>query len=213
LEFYFSPSESFSVALFQKDFTNPIELVQLPASDELLGLRNAREAVNRGVELDLYRSFGWVGQVEWMPDFVRNLPLDDVFLGANYAWIESEIDLGDQQGTQTNAIRPLQGQSPYVVNLSLSYQQPEGRTEATLLYNISGERISRVGDSGLPDVYEQPFGQLDFTLSQALPWEGWKLKLRLRNLLDPEVEFLQGDQPTNLYRKGREAAFSVEWKF
>ncbi len=212
-EYYFSPSESFSVALFQKDFSNPIELVQLPASDELLGLRNAREAINRGVELDLYKSLGFFGRVAWMPEVVKRLPLDDVYVGANYAWIESEIDLGDQQGTQTNAIRPLQGQSPYVVNFSLSYQKPDGATEATLLYNVSGKRISRVGDSGLPDIYEQPFGQLDFTLSQALPWEGWKLKLRLRNLLDPEVEFLQGDQPTNLYRKGREAALSVEWKF
>jgi hypothetical protein len=212
-EYYFSPSESFSVALFQKDFINPIELVQLPASDELLGLRNAREATNRGIELDLYKSLDFVERFDWMPAFIKAWPLADVYVGANYAWIESEIDLGDNQGTQTNAIRPLQGQSPYVANLSLSYQHPEGRTEATLLYNVSGERISRVGDSGLPDIYEQPFNQLDFTLSQELPWEGWKLKLRLRNLLDPEVEFLQGDQPTNLYRKGREAAFSVEWKF
>jgi hypothetical protein len=212
-EYYFSPSESFSVALFQKDFVNPIELVQVPASDQLLGLRNAREAVNRGVEFDLYKSLDFAERIEWLPGFLRGLPLADVYVGANYAWIESEIDLGDQQGTQTNSIRPLQGQSPYVLNLSLSYQKPDGATEATLLYNVSGERISRVGDSGLPDIYEQPFGQLDFTLSQALPWEGWKLKLRLRNLLDPDVEFLQGDQPTNLYRKGREAALSVEWKF
>ena len=81
----------------------------MPASDELLGLRNAREAVNRGIELDLYKSLGFVGRVAWMPDFLKRLPLDDVYAGANYAWIESEIDLGDQQGTQTNAVRPLQG--------------------------------------------------------------------------------------------------------
>lgn len=57
----------------------------------------------------------------------------------------SKIDLGDQQGTQTNAIRPLQGQSPYVANLSLAYLHPEGNIEATLLYNISGAHIRRLG--------------------------------------------------------------------
>lgn len=212
-EYYFSPSESFSVALFQKDFTNPIELVVVPASANLLNLKNAAAATNRGVEFDLYRSFDWVQRSDWMPGFLKRLPLADVYVGANYAWIDSEIDLGEQQGTQTNALRPLQGQSRYVLNLSLSYQHPAGRTEATLLYNVSGERISQVGDSGLPDVYEQPFNQLDFTLAQQLPWDGWRMRLRLRNLLDPEAEFLQGGLPTNEYRKGREAALSIEWRF
>jgi hypothetical protein len=90
---------------------------------------------------------------------------------------------------------------------------PDGDVEATLLYNISGERISQVGDSGLPDVYEQPFGQLDFTISAKLPWAGWKAKARLRNLLDPTSRFEQGDGVTREFKKGRELALSVEWSW
>lgn len=212
-EYYFNSLESFSVALFSKRFRNPIELVSVPASGNLLQIRNADRASNVGIEFDVYVSMAKLGASDWLPDFLRQLPWQDVYFGANYARIESEIDLGDNQGIQTNARRPLQGQSKYVGNASLSYQHPEGRTEATLLYNLFGERISRVGVSGLPDVYEQPFGQLDFTLSQELPWAGWKSKLRLRNLLDSEVEFTQGGKPTRTFRKGREAALSIEWSF
>ncbi len=212
-EYYFTTLESFSVAVFSKEFTNPIELVSSPASGELLQIENADSATNIGIEFDVYVSLDKVGRFDFLPGFLQRLPWEDIYFGANYARIDSEIDLGDNQGIQTNALRPLQGQSKYVANASLSYQPAEGNTEATLLYNVSGERIFRVGVSGLPDVYEQPFPQLDFTLSQKLPWEGFGLKLRLRNLLDSEAEFTQGGLPTRAYRKGREAALSVEWKF
>ncbi|MGQ0800511.1 MAG: carboxypeptidase regulatory-like domain-containing protein [Pseudomarimonas sp.] len=212
-EYYFNALESFSVALFSKEFTNPIELVSVPASGNLLQIRNAESATNVGIEFDVYKSLAPVGSLSWMPKFASNLPWSDIYFGANYAKIESEIDLGDNQGIQTNAVRPLQGQSKYVANASLSYLHPEGFTEATLLFNVFGERISRVGVSGLPDVLEQPFRQLDFTISQQLPWQQWKLKLRLRNLLDPAVNFTQGGESTRQFKKGREAAISVEWKF
>jgi hypothetical protein len=107
----------------------------------------------------------------------------------------------------------LQGQSPYVANLSLSYLPEDGDVEATLLYNVSGERISRVGIRGIPDTLEQPFHQLDFTLSAALPWDGWKAKLRLRNILDDTSEFLVGDQVARRFDKGREVAVSLEWRY
>jgi hypothetical protein len=212
-EYYFSPLESFSVALFRKQFTDPIELVSVPASGFLLQIRNAEQATNTGIEFDLYRSLGMVERFGWLPGPLRRLPWQDLYVGANYARIQSEIDLGDSQGIQTNALRPLQGQSKYVGNLSFGYQHPEGRTEATVLYNVFGERIARVGVSGLPDVYDEPLGQLDFTFSQALPAEAWRIKLRLRNLLDPTVRQTQGGAPTREFRRGREAQLSVEWRF
>jgi hypothetical protein len=211
-EYYFSTLESLSIALFSKEFTNPIELVSTPASGEVLALANADSATNIGIEFDVYKSLDGVGRLGFLPGVLQRLPWQDVYIGANYARIDSEIDLGDP-GIQTNAVRPLQGQSKYVGNASLSYLHPDGRTEAQLSWNVFGERIFRVGVNGLPDVYEQPFNQLDFTLSQKLPWDGFGLKLRLRNLLDPEVRFEQGGAPTRAYRKGREAALSVEWKF
>lgn len=212
-EYYFSSLESFSVALFRKTIDDPIEVVRQPGSGFLLTLENGTVAENTGIEFDVYRGLATFGDWQRLPGLLQRLPWDALYLGANYTRIESEVDLGDARGIQTNNVRPLQGQSPYVANLSLSYLPEHGRTEAALLYNVSGERIALVGVNGLPDVYEQPFHQLDLSVSTALPWEGWKAKLRLRNLLDPSVEFTQGDEVQRSYRKGREIAVSLEWRY
>ena len=212
-EYYFSATESVSVALFRKTIQDPIEVVRQPGSGFLLTLENGTVAENTGIEVDLYKNLGVVRGRRWLPAFLGRLPWDALYLGANYARIESEVDLGSAQGIQTNRVRPLQGQSPYVANLTLSWLPEDRDIEATLLYNVAGERIALVGVNGLPDILEQPFRQLDFTLGAALPWQGWKAKLRLRNLLDPKVEYTQGEQVQRHFRKGREVNLSVEWRF
>ena len=215
-EYYFSPSESVSVALFRKEFTNPIEKQLLPgAGSLLLTLANAQGATNQGIELDAYKQLSFLGR--WLDDrrwadWLDPIDWDNWYVSANYSWIDSTIQLDPaQSGFNTNLERPLEGQSPYVVNLQLGYLHPEGRREATLLYNVSGERIVQVGVDGQPDTYEQPFGQLDFNFKQKLG-EEWSFKVRLRNLLDPAVEFRQGEGANiREYRKGREIGLSLEW--
>lgn len=206
-EYYFSPSEVASVALFYKDFENPIEKLQIPSTGNVVSFFNARSATDWGIELDWYRSLGFVGG--WLGDDASSL-WDSLFLAANYAWIESDVDVAGLDLALTNDSRPLQGQSPYVANLQLGYQHPEGRRELTLLFNRAGKRIAQVGVQGLPDVYEQPVNQLDFTWLERLN-EEWALKLRLRNLLDPDVEFTQGDEFVRRHSRGREVLFTVEW--
>ena len=212
-EYYFSAIESFSVGVFRKEFDNPIELVRTAGSSDLLTLSNADAGETQGIEFDISRNLGYFETASWLPESWRKPFWQDLNVSANYAWIDSEIDLGDAVGIQTSERRPLQGQSKYLANVALSWFDPEGRSEATLLWNVAGERISSAGQSGLPDEYEQPFHQLDFTWARALAWDGWKVKLRLRNLLDPEVEYTQGDETSRRYRKGREVAATLEWKY
>lgn len=221
-ERYFSPTESLSVALFRKDFTNPIEKVQRAGSGTLLSFENALSAVSQGVEFDLYKHLGFIGRFgeRWAP-FARlkldRLPWEDLFVGLNYARIESNIRLDPVRNQfQTNDERPMQGQSPYVANLQLGYADGEGQTEATLLYNVFGRRIANVGVQGAEDVYEEPFHQLDFVFNRKLG-RGLALKLRLRNLLDDEVRYNQRDPvtgatlPIRRYRKGRELSLGLDW--
>lgn len=216
-EYYFSTTESVSVALFRKDFTRPIEKQLLPGSGSIqLTLQNAEGATNQGIELDAYKHLGfldrWFDGRGWASALRLDRPeWDNFFVAANYAWIDSEIRLDPaKSGFNTNLVRPLEGQSPYVANLQFGYQSPDGVREATLLYNVSGERIVQVGVDTQPDTYEQPFGQLDFNYRQALG-DDWSLRVRLRNLLDPKVEFRQGRETTREYRKGRELVLSLEW--
>ena len=212
-EYYFIGSDSVSVALFRKEFDDPIELVRTPASGDLLELRNADSAFVNGVEFEIGSNLGYFGDAQWVPEGIRNtIPWYDLGVSLNHTRIDSEVDLGAAVGIQTSSQRPLQGQSPYLTNLALTWFDPNAVHEATLLYNVAGKRVTKVGLQGLPDEYEQPFHQLDFSYSRTFA-DNWKLRLRLRNLLNPEAEYTQGSEVSRRYRKGREIAVNLEWSY
>ena len=213
-EYYFSETETFSAALFYKDFDKPIERILVPGTGELLSYINVDKATNYGIEFDVYKSLELLEERTWAnPSWLPTMNWPNWYIAANYTKIESEVELGSAAAIQTTRNRPLQGQSPYVSNLQVGYINPDSGRESSLVYNRFGSRISNVGIRGAPDIYEQAFNQLDFVYKQSLPWQGWVLKARARNLLDPKVEFTQGAGTTREYRKGRELQLGVEWKF
>ncbi|WP_223789986.1 TonB-dependent receptor domain-containing protein [Marinicella meishanensis] len=197
---YFSPGEFVSLSLFYKEFENPIEVTIFPGSANIISFQNALAAENTGIELEVYKDFSFLG------DRFANF-----YISANYAYIDSEIQL-DTSGPsgQTNNTRPLQGQSPYVANVQLGYDNADRGISASLLFNKFGARISEAGTSGRPDIYEQPFNQVDFVYSQALAGR-WKLSFKARNLLDDEVVFLQGDEITRTFTRGRSFSLGVSF--
>lgn len=197
---YFSPGEFVSLSLFYKEFENPIEVTIFPGSANIISFQNALAAENTGIELEVYKDFSFLG------DRFANF-----YVSANYAYIDSEIQL-DTSGPsgQTNNTRPLQGQSPYVANVQLGYDNTERGISASLLFNKFGERISEAGTSGRPDIYEQPFNQIDFVYSHAFA-DRWKVSFKAKNLLDDEVVFLQGDAVTRTFTRGRSFSLGVSW--
>ena len=205
-EYYLSEADSLSVALFDKRFDAPIERIRLPGSSPLASFANALGAHNYGIELDASSHLGFVRRWWDVP------VMDDLYVGFNYARIKSTVELDPASASyQTNLTRPMQGQSPYVVNFQLGYVPPDGRFEATLLFNRFGRRISEVGVQRQPDIYEEAFNALDLQFRQRFARD-WRWTLRLRNLLDPAVRYTQGGLPTREYRRGREVLFSLEWR-
>jgi outer membrane receptor protein involved in Fe transport len=219
-EYYFSPSESFSIAGFYKEFANPIEKTfSSGGSAKIITLQNALAAELTGVEVDYSRSLGWIEDFDWLDwladfewGFIGPFNWEHYILGFNYAWIESSVEIDTSLTTQTNPDRPLQGQSPWVVNFQFGYYNPDSSTEWTLLYNEFGERITQAGVLGQPDMYEQPFPQLDFVYKRRFV-EDWRFALKLKNLLDPDVEYTQGQETTRIFKLGREVSLELEWAF
>lgn len=208
LEYYFSETESISISGFLKDFSDPIERVLIPGAGLNSTFNNAQSAKNYGLELDFHKRLQFLNEYK--------LPFsslwDKLYIAGNYSWIHSEITLDESNAAfQSSSVRPLQGQSPYIVNAQIGYDDEQNGTKATLLFNTSGERISDVGSSGIPDVYEQPFKQLDFTLSKEFH-KNWRFKLKLSNLLDDEVKYLVGNETQRNYKKGREIVLGISWK-
>jgi hypothetical protein len=195
--------------MFYKEFETPIELVILAsAGDQLTTFDNAQTAENFGIEFELYKTFDfletWWGWGAYWERF---------YVNTNYAWIDSEITLSEDKSTiQTSDQRPLQGQSPYVLNFQLGYDDADHGINAALLFNQFGKRIVEVGVQGAPDIYEQPRPSLDFVYSQA--WGPWKFKAKVKNILDPDVELTQGDSVTRLTQPvGREYQLGIQYSF
>jgi hypothetical protein len=103
------------------------------------------------------------------------------------------VDVVDTGATRPN--RPLAGQAPYVLNMSLRYLRPESKLSLGLVYNVVGPRITdvgtRLGATILPDIREQPFHSLDLIGSWVVRKQ-LKLKLKARNLLAQSSVLKQG---------------------
>ncbi|MGQ0618364.1 MAG: TonB-dependent receptor domain-containing protein [Panacagrimonas sp.] len=213
-EYYWNPSEGITAATFAKDITRPIEVVVTAnaVGRPFVGVKNARSASLYGIELD----GRW--ELDEFADFSQWLGY--TYISGNVSLIESNVKLDPAPEFCVPPVnvseRDLQGQSPWIANVTLGFSNPDSETDFALLFNMFGERIVRAGlldgCAGLPDAVEQPAPQLDLNLRQHL-FDRWKIGFKVRNLLDPDVEVVQGPFTTRSYKTGRSASFSVEYEF
>jgi outer membrane receptor protein involved in Fe transport len=106
----------------------------------------------------------------------------------NAAAIWSEIDLGDQVTLTEAAKRPMQGQSPYIINAGLYYQNDKSGWQVSTQYNVFGKRIAFVGDREFPTQWEMPRHVIDLTIAKRLT-EKTELRLGISDLLNAEAYF------------------------
>lgn len=198
-EFFPGATEVLAASVFVKRFEKPIERVIANISSLDLTYRNADGANMYGVELEARAGFGRFSE-----------RLRSLSGAANVTLSQSRIELGAQTGAQTSSSRALQGHSPYVLNLNLSWAPNEGRTTVSALYNVYGPRISEVGVQSLPDTVEQPFHRVDLSLAQELA-RGMQLKLSVTNLLNSSITLMQGEHPVQQYRPGLSFQAQLGW--
>ncbi len=85
----------------------------------------------------------------------------------NTSLIKSEINTSKQEFTR-DTLRVMAGQSPYIVNLGLFYNNPESDWDINLSYNVVGKRIAYVGTTNNPHTWELPRNVLDFTFQKGI---------------------------------------------
>ncbi len=192
-------SSVLSATVYYKKFENPVEQVIVNATQGDASFKNAAHASSVGVELEARSALDVLHPV-----------LKELQAGVNASWIYSKVDLGESAGPQTNLTRPLQGQSPYIVNADLTWMHAHTQTQVSLVYNVSGKRISDVGFDGLPDVYEKPFHRLDVNVIQVLG-KGFSLRASVGNVANQKMVFEQGGVSVLSYRPGVVGALSLLW--
>jgi hypothetical protein len=212
-EIYPSHGETFSAGIFYKRFINPIEnYIRQGADNPIYTFGNAVYAENYGIETEVRKSLGNVSGAE----LIKNLSL--VF---NAAFIRSRVDLGGAVTSQ-DAVRPLQGQSPYLVNAGVYYSSADNDWSISLLYNVIGKRIFIVGDRVNPTIYEMPRHVFDFTATRRI-FRNMEARIGVQDLLNSAAMFFQdsdldnrissSDEPVLSYRKGSYWTFGLNCNF
>lgn len=209
LEWFGTTQSVVAVSGFYKKFDSPIEVAVLPSSELLETWVNEESADNYGVE------------VEMRSDLQALSPaLADLSVNTNVTLVRSTVHTGGEidvylPGTGASQLalapkeRALQGQSPYVINVGLTWA-PLGGASATLLFNRFGKRIDAVSAEALPDIFEEPRSQLDAVVEWPV-LRGWRAKLSASRLVGNVVEFKQGDELLRSYDTGRTVSLGLSW--
>lgn len=159
-ELYPSQGESISAGVFYKYFNNPIEANIDPGTDDpVFFYNNADRAQDFGVEIEIRKALAAGSSVR----FLNNT---SVILNATY--IHSVINLKNDGTLVEKDTRPMQGQSPYIINAGLFYNDEEKGLQINAQYNVFGKRIAFVGVPGKPTWWEMPRNLLDLTISKRV---------------------------------------------
>ena len=220
-EFYPQRGEVISLGIFYKYFKNPIEWTFIDMGGSLrYNYENALSAQSFGAEVEIRKSLDFLG--------MRGLSLL-----LNATLIKSRVRF-DESGIVKTEDREMQGQSPYIVNAGLYYQNEKWGLMSSLLYNRLGKRIIGIGKSNstthdvsvnIPDTYELPRNSLDFTVSKKFG-KLVELKAGVKDIIGEKVVYKQypqfydaegklqkREQTTKSYKPGRSVSVGITFSF
>jgi len=193
-EYYPGEGQLMSASFFYKTFANAIEQVYENVGSTQLGYTSLSNATNYGIELELRKNFDFLDNA-FKTDYLRRFSFT-----FNYAYIISEVKLDPSISPAQIGTRPLQGQSPFILNTSLQYFDPKSSFSAALFVNRVGRRIAFVREKNgtAPDLYENPRTVIDFSISKRL-YKGLEAKFVLGDILHQDLVFYQDNNNNKKY--------------
>jgi hypothetical protein len=227
-EFFPGKAQLLSVSGFYKKFTDPIELISVSNQDRTLSYRNTPAATILGAEFEIRSLLG---------NFLKSASssiLNKITVFSNYTILKSKVNLKvtDTTNFYYKEGRVMQGQSPYVFNAGITYQDDDKNFSSTISINRYGQRIFlasngdalQSGELIEPNLWENGRTQLDFQITKAYPKKSIDLKLNIKDLLAQKLVFFEDTNNNKKYDKGTDAlrssssfgrvvTFSLTYKF
>lgn len=213
LEWYPGVGDLVAVSGYYKNFTDPIIRAFNPsATIPELKFENVDKASVIGFEAEARKKL----------DFISSFTKDFTF-ATNFTFIKSRTDIRPTEVENSKAIdstynlttRPFVGQSPYIVNAMLMYQNAKIGHESTLSFNVSGAKLYNVALFATPDIYEMPVPMLNFKTSQNIG-KYLVVSFIARNILNSEIRKTQthrGTQnTTESYKLGRTIGLGLTFR-
>ncbi|MFT4532776.1 MAG: TonB-dependent receptor [Saprospiraceae bacterium] len=175
--------QSFSVSGFYKHFKNPIELESFSdlAPNDFQPKNIAETADLLGLEVEASKKLDFIG--EFFSAFTAE---------ANVTVVRTEVERSNSADLpEDQRMRPMVGQSPFIVNGSLGYNSADNGWEATASFNRQAKKLLIAGFGSSADVYDQPFNSLNFKASKKFGFDDkFKVSLGVANILGDNREKL-----------------------
>lgn len=219
-EFFMERGQIISASFFYKQFDDPIELIRIPeaSAGPEYQPRNVGDGRLFGFELEAIKGLGFMSPL-----------LDNYSVSGNLTLVKSEISMTDKEynsrvsnardGEDIDDTREMAGQSPYVVNAGITYNNSESGLDIGLFYNVKGPTLEIVGTRNIPDVYTDPFHSLNFSVNYKFGKEKrMTVDLKASNILDEKVEsvfksYEAADQIYSSRYLGRSFSLGCSYKF
>ena len=194
-ERYPKPGEMITIGTFYKYLDSPIEqTMKATASGQLMSFANALSAQVAGVELEYVRDLSFLTRDSSMQETLKDFTLG---FNTTYMYTTVNIDTTDLSTINTNAVRPLEGASPFLMNVNLRYKKKlndnEDELMVALAYNVFGKRLVTVGSNGIGDSYARSVNTLNF-VSRYKFENNLSIGFKVKNILNPAVNIIQEDK-------------------
>ncbi|HEY3386301.1 MAG TPA: TonB-dependent receptor [Saprospiraceae bacterium] len=183
-EIYPDGSQMISLGGFYKHIDNPIELsLDVSQPFTTFTYQNEKSAEIYGLEVELKKRL----------DFIRlGGFFKDVAVYGNFSLIKSTLEF--KEGSQAKAGRPLQGQSPYIINARLQYENRDNGWSANIAFNQVGRRIAYVGvdptfGDTRQDIFEAPRSIIDAQVAKTIG--ALNIKFTLGDILHNDLIYYQ----------------------
>ena len=209
-------SQLFAISAFYKNLTDPIEIAFVAASFSNYKPLNLETANVFGLEIELRKDLSTLFSMleNWRINFNGSYIISD----EKYSEDELKLRrLGLREGQTLGTSRPLQGQSPYLINAGVEYNNQEKGFQGGLFYNVQGKTLQVVGNGFYPDVYTMPFNSLNFNVIKQLK-KNRTLTFKVTNLLNDKREsnfigFNEEQRYFSLRHIGRTFSFNYAVRF
>jgi TonB-dependent receptor len=207
-EYFPGAGQVFSVSVFYKLFENPIEFQEDPGNNTSpdASYRNIKKAINYGTELE------WRQNLQSLFPMLSSKVMEYSTISTNLTLINTRayVDTTLPEFKGAIAVRPLQGQSPYLMNASYTFSHPKHNYSFNLAVNRVGPRIFIVGTGNRPSVIEKPRTIVDFQIAKTF-FDKLECKFTFGDLLAQNLIFYQDIDQDGKYRSERDLVFN-NWK-
>lgn len=193
-ELYPRAGELVTAGIFYKHFKDPIEYYfnRTGPATNTFNIANSKDANVAGAEFEFRKKL----------DFITSGLKNFTFSG-NLSYIYSKVK-------DTAALnRPLQGQSPYLINFAMMYDYEKAGFTTTLLFNQIGRRILYVGNEAISNIWENPRLLFDLQVTKKVFGKRGEVKLNISDILNRRAIFYHDLDDSKGYDSGSKDVIAI----